>query len=65
MVQCEKLSNNKSSSYGKSATEMKPSNYNHQPSVQKSSSPAKDAGAKNGSWGQFKNQSHFKSLHHC
>lgn len=65
MVQCEKLSNSKSSAYGKTAAEVKPSGYN-QPSVQKNnSSTAKDGGAKNGSWGQFKNESHFKSLHHC
>lgn len=63
MVQCDKQSTKAASgngaSYAKPAEKKTPS---YQQTMQKSS--AKEANS-NGSWGQFKNESHFKSLHHC
>lgn len=65
MVQCENVSatktaqgGNKSSAYG-NGSEMKKAS-------QKNTSSAKDSNRTGGGgWGQFKNESYFKSLHHC
>lgn len=65
MVQCDKLSTKaqNGTAYGKTSTEKKATSY-QSPAAQKSSSATK-TNDKNNSWGQFKNESNFKSLHHC
>lgn len=61
MVQCDNVSTtkttqgNKSCAYGNGAEMKKVS--------QKNSPPAKDSNR--AGYGQFKNESYFKSLHHC
>lgn len=61
MVQCEKFTptatHNNNGQQGKNKTATQ---YN----TQKATS-AKAGAEKTNSWGQFKSESHFKSLHHC